>query len=151
MGWCLYELAYLFAAGNIVLFFLFWAVYHLFRRRYDKVQKISSLGTVSVLVVALGMLVSEAVLEMGDVSDCDIEGSTAIFMMIVSTLAIIYVLALTRKREHVFNKKADLILSVVFWVFLAIVILMIALDGDLSDVFSFILMLPISILLFFFD
>lgn len=142
MGWCLNELVYFLAAGNVTLLFSILLILNLFLLRYDSIKKISSLAIVSLLIVGVGAVLSESYIDYLNTSDCTNRGDISTTSMVLSGLVIVFVCFAVRKRKHVFNGKVDMALNILFILFLSTMISIFVWEGDFLESMEFLIFAP---------
>lgn len=133
MGWCLYEIIYILAAGNVALLFAILIILNLFRLSHDIIQKIASLAFVSLFIVGAGVVVSESLISYFGTSNCEVQGNVSIISMILTFIVIVFVSIAIRKRKYVFNNKVDKVLSVLFILFIIGGISTLVWEGEFFD------------------
>lgn len=147
MGWCMYELVYMLAAGNLVLIYAGFIIYNLLRRRFKVVRKILVQSLVSFLIVGGGVLLSEFMISLLDDQGCDNSGNMAIAAMLLATFVIIFFSAIIKNKQYVFNEKVDIYLSIISLILVSTIIAISIWEDDFIEILELIVMLPISIIL----
>ncbi len=143
MGWCLYEIIYILAAGNLALLFAILITLNLFRLRSDIVQKMTALASVSLLIVGVGVVVSESVIGYLGTSNCEVEGDVSMAGMVASIVVVVIVSIATRKRKYVFNSKVDKVLGILLGLFIIGVISTLVWEGKFYDFIELIVSLDV--------
>ena len=108
LGLCFYQIFYAVAVTNVTLVFAAYILYCLLRKRAYKIPKVVALHFISLLIIGIGYWCSEWYIDNNFIHyDCSDREDSAGLAMIISTLAILIVCVLFRKRLYVINRFVD--------------------------------------------
>lgn len=142
---CWYELIYAIAVANVMFVFVLIALYYLIVKKFRVVQKVSTLGFISLVILGFGFIVSEFLIDYFDGYSCEKNEIIATWTMFISIAIIVFLFITLRKKEYVFGRIFDRILMILFTVLVSATLYIIVTGDDAEDIIMLLLLGPMEI------
>lgn len=148
MGWCLYELIYLVTLSSVTFVFCGYSFYNLVRWRISKCNKAIALHFISMFLIGFGYLVSEYFIDYYGQNSCQERESVSSQVMLVSTIFIMIMCFVLRKKQYILNCPVNKILVFLDAALLLAVLLFVVIPEwkDFIKLITFLFSVPFEIL-----